>query len=358
MDVHKSKVFVSMLVAGAESPLEHSLPNEPRAIRKLIRRLKRGPGDVVACYEAGPCGYVLQREFEEAGLTCFVIAPTLIPEKKGDRIKTDRRDARKLADYLRSGILTAIEPPSPEQESARDLVRCRADHRISLKAARNRLNHFLLRRGVRYTTGKKAWTKAYVRWLHQLSFDDAVAQVVFDQYMLAIEQTAERLAIVDTQIEELAQTDRYREVVGALRCFRGIDTLTAMTLVTELYEFARFGSARDLMGFLGLVPSERTSIRRQLGGITKMGNREVRRVLVEASLHSRHRPAVGAGLRKRRAGQPAHAIARADHAQQRLHARYKRLTARGKHSNIVTVAIARELAGFVWAAMRETSMSK
>lgn len=353
LDAHQERIYAAVLWPGGGKALEDSLANTPEGIRRFVRRLRRRTsGEVLCAYEAGPLGYGLMRTFEELGVGCIVVAPALIPVKPGDRIKTDRRDARKLAELLRSGLLTAVHPPTPEQEAVRDLCRAREAVKRDQIRVRHRLSKFLLRRGVRFTRGRKAWTRAHLEWLRGRRLEQAPDQAILDDHLLALEQLAGRLATLDAKLEAIADEDPYREPVGWLRCFRGIDTLTALALVAEIHDWARFGSARELMAYLGLVPSEHSSGgKERRGGITKAGNVRVRRLLVEAAWHYRHRPAVGFRLRQRRHGQPPRVIAIADRAQHRLHARYRRLLGRGKAHNQVVVAVGRELVGFLWAAM-------
>lgn len=355
MDVEAPWIHVAMLLPRRRVAIEWKVANEPGAIRRLAKKLLReAPGNVQACYEAGPTGYALQRRLQELGVLCDVIAPSLIPSKPGDRVKTDRRDARKLAELLRAGLLTEVHPPTEAEEAVRDLCRAREDLREDLTRCRHRLSKFLLRRGLRWTTGKRAWTQAHRLWLRGLSFDETAAQASFDSYFVSLEQAEERLKVLASQLEEQSQREPYREPVGWLRCFRGIDTVTAMTVVAELHGFSRFQSARQLMSYLGLTPSEDSSGgRTRRGAITKAGNSHVRRVLVEAAWHARHRPCISVSLRKRREGQPGWMIALADRAAQRLHARYSRLSQRGKERNKITVAVARELVGFIWAALKQ-----
>lgn len=318
----------------------------------MVRRIEReAPGQVRACYEAGPCGYALQRQITHAGeMSCMVVAPSLIPSKPGERIKTDRRDARKLAELFRAGLLTEVQPPSEADEAARDLCRAREDVREDLQRCRHRLSKMLLRRGIAHA-GARNWSNAHRRWLKEQRFDSPVDQAIFDDYLLAIEQLETRHQELLKRIEHLSLEAPYAEPVAALRCFRGIDTITAMTIVTELHGFARFTSPRALMAYLGLVPSEHSSGEtRRRGSITKAGNGHVRRALIEASWNYRYRPSIGS-LKKRRQGQPAAVIAIADRAMQRLHRRYQRLIAKGKPSPKAVVAVARELAGFIWAAL-------
>jgi len=309
--------------------------------------------EVRSCYEAGPCGYALQRQIEAEGpVICEVIAPALIPRKPGERIKTDRRDARKLAELLRAGLLTEVQAPTPTQEAVRDLCRAREDAKEDLLRCRHRLGKMLLRRGLVYSGGKKAWTQAHRTWLHSLKFDHATDQTVLSDYLLAIEQVEQRIQTLEQQLTAAAESEALRAPVGWLRCFRGIDTVTAVTLVAELHGIERFTSPRELMAYVGLVPSEYSSSERtRRGGITKAGNSHARRVLIEASWHYRHPSRVGMALQQRRTGQPTAVIAIADKAQQRLYRRQRHLVARGKKPTQAVVACARELTGFIWAAL-------
>jgi transposase len=355
MDAHKKAISVAMLLPGRRDPEEWQVTNEPKSIERLAKKLVReAPGEVRCCYEAGPCGYVLQRELEAAGgVICEVVAPALIPVKPGERVKTDRRDARKLAELLRAHLLTEVHAPTAADEAARDLSRCREDAREDLLRARQRMSKFLLRRGRVYTIGKRAWGLLHRQWLKGLQFEHAADQVTFEDYLVAIEQLEERLRGLEGQLTGLAEQDPYREPVGWLRCFRGIDTVTAVALVAELHDFRRFRNPRALMAYLGLIPSEFSSgERRRRGAITKAGNTHVRRLIIEAAHHYRHRPGVGVALRRRRQGQPVAIIAIADRAQQRLYRRFGHLmNQNGKPHNKAVVAVGRELIGFVWAAL-------
>lgn len=353
MDVHKNEIVVAMVLRGEDAAIEWKLRNEPGAVRRLAKKLKReAVGELICVYEAGPCGYTLQRQLSREGIKTQVIAPSLIPRKPGERIKTDRRDARKLASLSRAGQLTEVHPPSTGDEAVRDLCRCREDAVGDQMRARHRLSKMLMRLGFVYRAGRN-WTQAHRRWMRSLAFEEASTRVVFDDYLCAVEQLEERVTTLDRAISEVSTQAPYAERVGWLRCFRGVDTTTAMTILSELHDFRRFEDPRRLMAYLGLVPSEHSSgDRRRRGAITKAGNSHVRRVLVEASWHYRHRPAVGIKLRKRREGQPAEIIALADKAQRRLNRRYHRLVlGRGKPTQKAVVALARELAGFVWGAL-------
>jgi transposase len=356
LDAHKKDIYVAMLVDHERVPVTWQLANEPQAIRRLVRKLEReAAGPIRCCYEAGPCGYALQRQLTTERVRCDVVAPALIPRKPGDHIKTNRRDARKLAELLRAGLLTEVAPPTAADEAVRDLARARDDVREDLVRARHRLSKLLLRRGVHFAGPQRAWSEAHRRWVRSLTWDYAADRRVADDYLLAIEQLEARRTEFDAALEEIAQTEPYRQPVAWLRCFRGIDTLTAVIIVAELHDFRRFHSARALMAYLGLVPSEHSSGEHaRRGRITKAGNAFVRRVLIEAAWHYQHRPSVGRVLRGRQAGQPARVIAIADRAQQRLCRRFRRLVVERKPTPKVAVAIARELAGFIWAALQDS----
>ena len=353
MDAHKISIKVAALFPDRPEPVEWTEATTPEAIRRLGRKLRReAPGEVRCCYEAGPTGYALQRMLEAAGMICEVVAPSLTPVKPGSRIKTDRRDARKLAELLRAGLLTDVHPPSESDEALRDLCRCRDDVRVDLVRTRHRLTKFLLRRHCIYRQTKHHWGTRHWAWLEQLRFDDPVSQATFDSYVLAVQQLEERLARLDAQLAEFGGRDPYRQPVAWLRCFRGIDTVTAVCLVAELHDFRRFRSARELASYVGLVPSEHSSGERERrGSITKAGNRHVRRLLVETAWHHRHRPLISQPLRRRREAQPTRVLAIADRAQERLYARYRRMTERGTIHPKTIVAMARELTGYLWAVL-------
>jgi len=355
MDTHKKFINVAVRIGNQKRYQEWKLENSPRAVRRLAKKLtKTTLGEVRCCYEAGPLGYSLKRQLEQAApLICEVVAPSLVPTKPGDRVKTDRRDARKLADMLAAGLLTEVHPPSEEDEAVRDLCRCREDARQDLLRARHRLSKFLLRKATHYGCGK-AWSRAHRQWLRTIRFDYNAEQVTFDEYLLRVEHQEERLRSVEERLQEVALSKPYARPVGWLRCFHGIDTVTAITIISEIHDFRRFSSPRELMSYLGLVPGEDSSgDKRRQGAITKAGNSHVRRVLIETAWHYRHQPKVSVKLHKRRIGQPSRIISQADRAHQRLNRKYRRLKNRGKHHNKVTVAVARELVGFIWAALRQ-----
>ena len=353
MDAHKNSIKVAALLPDQAESVEWTEDTTPEAVRRLARRLQRlAPGEVRCCYEAGPTGYALQRQLRGAGVGCTVIAPSLTPVQPGSRIKTDRRDARKLAELHRAGLLTEVHPPSESDEALRDLCRCRDDVRVDLLRARHRLSKFLLRRHCLYRQTKHHWGSRHWAWLEQLRFDDPVSQATFDSYLLAVQQLEERQRQLDLRLAEFGGQEPYREPVAWLRCFKGIDTVTAVCLVAELHDFRRFRSPRQLMAYVGLVPSECSSGERERrGAITKTGNRHVRRLLVEAAWHHRHRPALSGPLRQRRQGQPARVLAIADRAQERLCARYRRMSQAGKILPKTIVAMARELTAYLWAVL-------
>lgn len=354
MDAHKEMISISLLSPGSSKPLEWQAVNDSGSVKKAMKKIKvSSRGEIVCLYEAGPCGYALQRQIESEGVSCKIIAPSLIPRKPGDRVKTDGRDARKLAELYRAGLLTEVHVPSECEESVRDLCRCREDAKQDLTRVRHRLAKFLLRRGFVYRGGSN-WTERHHYWLRSLSFAHAEEQLVFEDYYMAVEQLESRLSGLDSHIEAVSRQDQYLKKVGALKCFRGINTLTAMSIVSEIGDFKRFGGARSLMNYLGMTPGLAQSADHcHYGPITKTGNRHVRFAVIEAARHYSNIVHVSLGLRKRRQGQPAWVISKADQAMKRLNRRYWHLVQKGKNSNKAAVAVARELVGFIWAVMIE-----
>lgn len=354
-DHHAATTMAAVLLPGHRTPAVHPLTSESGTILRFVERLRR-QGAVVCCYEAGPCGFELQRTLTTHGIPCEVIAPALIPRRAGDRIKTDRRDAGQLAVLYRAGALTAIHIPTEQEEAARDLLRCREDIRADLLRARHRLSKFLLRHGRRHTGTKKAWTKKHDGWLRAQTWPLAALEQTHRAYLRTVDEAIARLRHVEEDLRALLTLEPLQARVMDLRCFRGINDLTALTIAAELGDPRRFATAPRTMAFVGLVPSEHSSGAKQARGrITKTGNAHLRRVLVEAAWHYRHRPFVGATLRARQRGAPPEVIAQAWAAQQRLHRRYHRLAARGKPSQHIITAVARELTGFVWAALTRRS---
>lgn len=352
-DQHAATTVAAVLLPGQRTPALHSLTSDTPTILRFVKRVQR-QGAVQCCYEAGPCGFELQRALTTHGIGCDVIAPALIPRRPGDRIKTDRRDAGHLAVLYRAGALTAIHIPTEQEEAARDLLRCREDIRADLLRARHRLSKCLLRHGRRFTGTKKAWSKRHDVWLRAQTWSLPALDQSHRAYLRAVDEIVARLQDVERDLRALLDLEPLRERVQRLRCFRGIDDLTALTIAAELGDARRFGTAPATMAYVGLVPSEHSSgTKRAQGGITKTGNAHLRRVLVESAWHYRHHPFVGDTLRARQRGAPAAIIAQAWTAQQRLHRRYARFAARGKPKQHIVTAVARELTGFVWAALTQ-----
>lgn len=359
IDAHKDSLRVAMLLPEDKEPsAEWELKNDLDGHRRLVKKLKKdGVGRIVCGYEAGPTGYTLRRYLGEHGVECQVVAPSLIPVKPGERIKTDRRDARKLAMYLRAGTLTEVRLPTTEEEAVRDLCRAREDAKQDLTRSQHRLSKFLLRSGLLYSAGKKNWTKKHHEWLRGLRFENPFQQETFDSLLVEITHQADRVSRLEGKIEEVSLKAPYARPVGLIRCLRGFDTLSAMTVLTELHGFPRFQFPRHLMGYLGVVPREWSSgLTRRQGGITKAGNMRVRRILIEAAWHYRHPPYVSRILSQRRKDQPGWAIAIAEKAQKRLYSRYWYLFHKDKAPGKVVTAIARELTGFIWAILHTDEM--
>lgn len=359
LDVHQDTIAVAVAAgAGGEPRSLGIIPNTPASVGKLIRTLGALP-TLRCCYEAGPCGYVLHRQLTELGADCVVVAPSLVPTKPGDKVKTDRRDAAKLARLHRGGDLTAVWVPDEDHEALRDLTRARADARDDRQRARQRLGKFLLRHGVRPPDGVKPWTVRHRTWLSGLRLARPAQQAVLREALHAIDEAGGRLDRLEDELVEVAQTGPRAALLTGLQCLRGVGLVTAATLVAELGDVARFDHPRQLMAYAGLVPSEQSSGGRQRrGGITKTGNAHVRHVAVEAAWHYRHPPRVGGGLKRRQAGHPTAVTELAWKAQVRLHKRFGRLLGRGKLAQQAVVAVARELLGFVWALARAAATTE
>jgi transposase len=368
LDVHKESIVVAVADGGLRGEVREygRIANTPAALDRLLRKLG---GDSVAlrfCYEAGPCGYGIQRRLSAHGHECVVVAPSLIPKRAGDRVKTDRRDAASLAKLHRAGELTAVWVPDVGHEAMRDLVRARLDAVHALRRARQQLSGFLLRQGCHY--GRPAWTKLHrphgtSPWaegsrLAGLRFEQAVHHIVLEDYLAAVEVAAARRDRLKAQIEAMLADWTLAPVVAALQTMRGMALVNAATLIAELGDLSRFANPRQLMAYLGLVPSEHSSgasVKR--GGITKAGNNAARRLLIEASWTYRFPARVSRELLLRQESQPKLIREIAWKAQLRLCARYRRLARAGKPANIVTTAIARELSGFVWAIARQVTVT-
>jgi transposase len=323
---------------------------DARGIKRLIERLKREDGEVRCVYEAGPCGYELYRKLRKAGIGCDVIAPSLTPRKPGERVKTNRRDARNLARLYRARELTVIDVPDEKQEALRDLTRAREDVREDLTRRQHRLNRFLVRQGYHYQDGDK-WTQKHWAWIRKILIEDRNAQTVLQESIRAVQQSQEQLKTYDARIEENASKPEYAKKVQRYQTLRGVQTVTAMTILAEVWDMRRYGRAPQFMASTGLVSSEHsTGDQERRGRITKTGNAHLRRVLVEAAWHYRHRPIAGKGIKKRRQGQSEAVVSIAERADQRLNRKFRRLVDRyNKKPVIAAVAVARELAGFIWA---------
>jgi transposase len=355
LDVHAETIAIAVAESSGEVRSLGTIANRPEAVRRLVRKL--GPPDQVrVCYEAGPTGYVLYWQLIALGVHCDVVAPSLVPTKAGDRIKTDRRDAEKLARGYRAGDLTPVWVPDAEHEALRDLVRAREAAKKDQLRARHRLSKFLLRHGRhRPAHLKMAWTAGHLAWIRAVRFESPVHQIVLTDYLHEVERVVARLAHLNDAILEAIRTapPRMRAVIQALQALRGVAAVSAATIVAEVGQLSRFEKPRHLMGYSGLVPSEYTSgLRRRLGAITKTGNAHLRRVVIEAAWAYRFGPAIRSPLRARQAGLDPTITDIAWRAQQRLHMRYRLLAGKGKNHNQVITAVGRELLGFIWAIGR------
>jgi transposase len=353
LDVHAETIAVAVAEAGGEVRSLGVIPNRLESVRKLVRKL----GSVQhlrACYEAGPTGYVLYWQLTQLGVACEVIAPSLVPTKAGDRVKTDRRDAEKLARCHRAGELTAVWVPDADHEALRDLVRAREAAKKDQLKARHRLGKFLLRHG-RRPDGIKAWTKEYLEWIKsKVHFDQPALEATLADYLEEVDHVAARIVRLDGAIDEAVRQapPQIRAVIEALQSLRGVAQTTAATIVSELGSLSRFARPQQLMGYSGLVPREHSSGNRvRRGGITKTGNGHLRRVLVEAAWAYQHRPNVSGSIlhRQKKLALDDEVKKMAWKAQQRLHKRYTALAARGKNKNQIVTAVGRELIGFIWA---------
>ena len=353
LDVHKDSIAIAVAEAGRESAkFLGTIPNDASRLRSRLKRFG-APESVLICYEAGPTGYGLYRKLLEWGYTCEVIAPSRTPRKSADHIKTDRRDAERLAHYLRSGDLTAIRVPTEEEEAMRDLLRAREDAKQAEKRAKKQLGMFLLRHG-RIWSGQSNWTLKHMLWIGAQGFDNEADTIVLGDYLHEVRRLTERVKSLTTSIEELVPSLECYPLIVALQALRGVKTLVATWVAIEIGDFRRFPSARHFMSFLGVTPSESTSgDTRRLGAITKAGNVRLRSILMQSAWAYRLTPRVEGTLlrRNRRASEPVRDIAWK--AQERLHRKLHRLTAKGKPKNKALVAVARELAGFIWSIARQ-----
>src|SRR5437867_9766907 len=357
LDVHKESIAVAYAgEVGTDPVYVGEIGTRQCDIDAVIRKLQSKGAELVFVYEAGPCGYWLYRYLTRKGFAChvvapslIVVAPSLIPRKPGDRVKTDRRDAITLARLMRSGDLTSIYVPQVQDEAIRDLSRAREDAVEDLKAAKHRLKAFLLRQDIRYE-GRATWTAAHLRWLSEVVCPTPAQQIVFQEYLRAVTEQHERVQRLETELHEHVKTWRRFPVVEAIQALRGVELTGGVILIAELGDLTRFDTPRQLMSYLGLTPSEYSSgDRRRQGGITKAGNTHARRALVEGAWAYRYPAKVSRHLQLRLEKLPAEVQAISWKAQVRLCGRYRKLLARGKHPNTVAAAIARELAAFMWA---------
>lgn len=351
MDVHAQTISVAVAEPGGEVRSLGAIANRIEAVRRLIKKFGE-PRQLRACYEAGPTGYALYWQLTQLGVKCEVIAPTLMPMKAGDRVKTDRRDAERLARSYRAGDLTAVWVPDPAHEALRDLVRAREAAKKDQLRARHRLSKFLLRQGRHTPEGMTAWTGKYLKWVQEQRFEHAAHEATVNDYLHEVQHAAERIErlerAIDTAVESVPES--MRAVIDALQALRGIAKLSAVSLVAELGELSRFDRPRQLMGYSGAVSSEHSSgerVRRY--GITKTGNAHVRRIVVESAWAYRHRPSCVGALRERQKHLSPTIKEIAWKAQHRLHGRYTKLLARGKNKQQAVTAVARELLGFIWS---------
>jgi len=350
MDDSANKINVAIFQGQEHEPREEIVVvNDSSGLGRLAKKLKTIPGQVRCVYEAGVNGYHLHRYFKNHGISCDIAAPSLTPRRAGKRVKTDRLDAKKLATLYRAGELTSIAIPEKEQESLRDLVRAREDALEDLQRARHRLARFLMRRGLRYGIGKN-WSCGHMKWIKNLRFEDDRDQMVLDEYRFTLDERTERLKRLQQRIEELATQEPYQKRVRYLMALKGIQALTAMTIIAEALDLRRFMDAPAFMAAIGVVPSEESSgdIEHR-GSITKTGNRHIRRVMIESSWHYRHSASIGKTLKKRREGLPIEILEIARGCDHRLHQKFRRLINRGKDRRTAAVAVSRELAGFIWA---------
>jgi len=350
LDVHAETIAVAVAESDGEVRSLGIVPNRAESVGRLIRKLGK-PESLRVCYEAGPTGYVLYWQLSELGVKCEVVAPTLIPVKAGDRVKTDRRDAEKLARCYRAGDLTAVWVPDAAHEALRDLVRARLAAKRDQLRARHRLGKFLLRHGRRATEGMSAWSEKHLAWVRTQHFEHSAQETTLLDYLHEVEHAAERIARLERSIDAAIETlpVKMRTVIEALQSLRGIAQLSAVSIMAELGELSRFEHPRQLMGYSGAVAREHSSGERiRRGAISKAGNAHLRRIVVEAAWAYRHRPAVGKTLAVRQRHCSAAVTALAWKAQHRLHQRYVRLMARGKCKQQTVTAVGRELLGFIW----------
>jgi len=361
MDVHASSI--NLAYAVDDGPIEHfgKICNSIESIRKTIKKLHKLGTDLHACYEAGPTGYVLHRQLKQLGVDCIVVAPSLIPKKPGDRVKTDKRDAKKLTQLYRAGLLTAVWIPDEAHEAFRELLRTRERAVKDRTRARNRLTKFLLVIGRRQPSNIKSWGSRHFLWLNKQQFEHKAHQSVFVDYLSEVTHQNERVLWLESELSSLLPSldKKVQAVIHALQALRGIAVLSAATIVAEVGDLMRFPTASELMGYSGTVPSEHTTGQRQRKGrITKTGNAHLRRVIGEAAKQYSRRPGIGAPLKRRQKGLSKEVRDIAWKAQKRLHQRYRSLRNKGKEANKASIAVGRELLGFIWAIGRQVEAEK
>lgn len=353
LDVHKDSITAAIIHGDDSSTEVVAVPNDMNRVRRLFRRLEKRGGPIRSCYEAAGCGFTLWRRLNHDGFHCEVVAPSLIPKLPGDRRKTDRLDAIHLAKLYRSGHLTPVRVPTEEQESVRDVVRLRFAYQRQIRATKQRINAFTYRRGLVFRGTKSLWTQPHRGWLSWLEKELVGAEATtLSTELEHLEYLETQRSALEVEIEQWSKCPPYRDLVDALCCLKGVRMLTAMILATEIVDIRRFQSPRELMAWVGLVPSERSSgARERRGAITKTGNSHVRRALIEAAWNYRHGGRASREIQRRRLGQKPSVVAIALKAQSRLTNRLRRLYLR-KHLNVAITAVAREMCGFVWAIMR------
>jgi transposase len=353
LDVHKDSIVIAFACEGRDAAEDwKTIPSDGTRLRKALKMLVKNGAVLKVCYEAGPTGFGLQRRLREVGIDCIVVAPSLVPGKPGDRVKTDRRDARKLAHFLRSGDLTEVYVPDEAVEAIRDLERSRDDAKCAERVARHQLSKFLLRHDRRWEG--TTWTQRHRDWIRAQEFAHEAQQRVREDYLKTVEDIAERVERLTTQMETLVQETTVAPLVKALQAFRGISVVSAVTIAAEAGDLRRFATAGQFMSYVGLVPSEdSTGKRRRQGAITRCGNAHLRKIIVEAAWHYRHAPLMSKELRRRNQGVAAGVRRIAWEAQKRLNRRLYHLVHAGKSVQKAITALARELAGFVWAVGQE-----
>lgn len=358
LDVHAELISVATIQQSFKDAIYlGQILNEPEAIRKLVQKLG-DPKTLIFCYEAGPCGYGIYRQLTEMGAKCIVVAPSLIPHKPGDRVKTDKRDSKKLATLLMHGMLTPVWVPDENQEAIRDLLRAREDAIADLLRKRHQITKFLLRLNLKPPVRMSRWTHIYRRWLESIQLN-VLQQITLQEYIRAMDEAQERVKRLEKEITFACERYLDPVLLRALQSLRGVGLITAATLLAELGEITRFANAPQLMSYSGLVPGEQSSgSRRRQGGITKAGNAHIRRVIVEAAHHYRHQPSVGEKLKKRQKDVSPEVISISWNAQNRLNRKYRQMLARGKSKQGTITAIARELLGFIWAIGQQVEIEK